>query len=193
MSQDLFNHSLLARQDVFRAFAKLVEGVVREEFIQRVNEYIIVVVDNAQEDILTRAREAPWTLIPLPGNASTLPDRTTSELIDSVHVVKMPVEQNHDLDPDMASAVMSELLARVSEREIIIQRLEEKLSRFEGMHPNNPGVQALPRAVGCGVINGLDLVGLRRRLNSAAKRFLRSCFRSPQDGLRVSREKHEYD
>lgn len=193
MSQALFNHALLGRGDVFRVFAKMVTEIVRSEIISDVEEYIVVVVDQAQDDFMNRLQNAPWTLLPFPGNGSNLQDLSTSELANAIEVVKMPSEQLHDLDSAQAAAVMSELVSRTDDQDIVVRRLTEKLERFQGVHSNDAAVMALPRAVGCGLVAGSAIDFIRRVLSSASKRFLRSCFRSPQDGRRVSREVHEWN
>ena len=119
MSQELFNHPLLANQSVFRQFAKLVGEMARNEVVGRAEEYIIAVVDQAQDELEERIRNRPWTLIPLPGAGSNLQDLSTEELIDSVEVLKIPREQEHDLDSNHAAAVLSELAARPDDRDLI--------------------------------------------------------------------------
>ena len=193
MSQDLFNHTLLGSGDVFRVFAKMVAEQVRSSFVSEVEEYIVVVVDQAQDEFMDRLRNRPWTLLPFPGNAADFQDISTTELTNSIEVVKMPREQDHDLDSVQANQVLSELVSRTDDRDIIVRRLTEKLERFQGDHPNDAAVMSLPRAVGCGLVTGSAIDFIRKVISSASRRFLRSCFRSPQDGRRVSREVHEWN
>lgn len=193
MSQQLFRHTLLATNfDVFREFAKLARGAMRDHIIQTAQECIIVVIDRTQQDIDILLREAPWRLLPFPGGGR-IDDLDTGSLVDSLEVVQIPEGVDNPFDSNTTANVMNELATRTEDKDIIIRRLQDKVERYNALHPNDAVIQSMPKAVACGLAEALDLDFVRKILSRASKAFIRQCFRSPQDGKRVSRQKHEWD
>ena len=204
MGQELFNHSLFGQSaDLRRLFVQLVQSAAAEKTVETIQRVIVLAVDRTADAIMDGPiyyrRPDGSVMIPLGGidplaNGGSLEDVSLRDLIESLEVGYI---EDPSIDPGAAvtSEVLGELQRRFPEDKAFITELvKQKVSDVrENGFVNEARIRSVPEVVTCGWASGLDLDFVRKFLSSLTKRFVRRCLGSPQDGKRVSRQKHEWD